>query len=246
MSNINNKKLKSLKNKNIFNTIKNIMNKIKLKFNSMKKTTVDIINKKVTNSKKRKKNKKEFNFDYKTLTKEQIEKELKKEKYKSKYFNILSSTIYGLIIVAALAAIIATLIMPVFQISGSSMDPKYSNGEFVVSVKTNKLKRGDVIAFYHGNKILVKRVIASAGEWIVIDKDGKVYIDGKLLEEPYIDESVLGDCDIKFPYQVPAESYFVLGDNRTIFTDSRNSEIGSIKEEDIIGKILFKLWDANK
>ena len=194
-----------------------------------------------------KKNQKEpIKLDYNAMSIEQIETELKKEKYKSKYFNILSSTIYGLIIVAALAAIIATLIMPVFQISGKSMAPELDNGDLVISIKTKKLNSGDIIAFYHGNKILVKRVIASAGEWVAIDKDGKVYIDGKLLEEPYIDESVLGDCDIKFPYQVPAESWFVLGDNRTIFTDSRNSEIGSIKNEDIIGKILFKLWDANK
>ena len=136
--------------------------------------------------------------------------------------------------------------MPVFQISGSSMAPELENGDLVISIKTKKLNSGDTIAFYHGNKILVKRVIASAGEWVVIDKDGKVYVDGELLQEPYIDELILGDCDIKFPYQVPAESWFVLGDNRTIFTDSRNSEIGSIKNEDIIGKILFKLWDSNK
>ena len=172
--------------------------------------------------------------------------ELKKEKYKSKYFNILSSTVYGLIIVAALAAIIATLVMPVFQISGSSMSPVLDNGDLVVSIKTKKIKSGDMIAFYHGNKILVKRVIARSGQWVVMDEDGKVYVDGKVLEEDYVEELLLGDYDIKFPYQVPAESYFILGDNRKVYTDSRNSEIGSIKEEDIIGKILFKLWDAKK
>ena len=220
--------------------IKNKYEKIKNKINTKEKKQK--IKKKVT-----KKNKKEsIKLDYNSMSIEQIETELKKEKYKSKYFNILSSTIYGLIIVAALAAIIATLIMPVFQISGSSMAPELENGDLVISIKTKKLNNGDIIAFYHGNKILVKRVIASAGEWVVIDKDGKVYVNGELLQEPYIEELMLGDCDIKFPYQVPAESWFVLGDNRTIFTDSRNSEIGSIKNEDIIGKILFKLWDANK
>ena len=206
------------------------------------------IYKKKKNKKTTKKDnvKEKIELDYNSLSIDEIETELKKEKYKSKYFNILSSTVYGLIIVAALAAIIATLIMPVFQISGSSMKPVLNNGDLVISIKTKKLNSGDIIAFYHGNKILVKRVIARAGQWVVIDESGKVYVNGVLLEEPYIESFVLGDCDIKFPYQVPAESWFVLGDNRTIFTDSRNSEIGSIKEEDIIGKILFKLWDTNK
>lgn len=253
MSKIDNKKLKPLKNtnkskynQNILNTIKKIMNKIKLKFNSMKKTVVDIRNKKVTNSKKQKKNKKDFNFDYKTLTKEQIEECLKRETYKSKYFNILTSTIYSLIIIAAIALIVATLIMPVFQISGSAMAPKLNNGDFVVSIKTSNVNSGDIIAFYHGNKILVKRVIARAGQWVVIDEEGNVYVDGILLQETYIDEKMLGDYDIKFPYQVPDGSWFVLSDNRSNVLDSRNSEIGCIKEEDIIGKILFKVWDSNK
>lgn len=203
-------------------------------------------NNKKTDDIKINKQKEEKKLNYNTLSIEDIEVELKKEKYKSKYFNILSSTIYGLIIVAALAAIIATLIMPVFQISGSSMSPFLDNGDLVVSIKTKKIDSGDMIAFYHGNKILVKRVIARSGQWVVMDEDGKVYVDGKVLEEDYVDELVLGDYDIKFPYQVPAESYFVLGDNRKVYTDSRNSEIGSINEEDIIGKILFKLWDAKK
>lgn len=220
--------------------IKNICDKYKDKKKSKKNNVKEI------NNKEKKNQKESIKLDYNSLSIEQIETELKKETYKSKYFNILSSTIYGLIIVAALAALIATLIMPVFQISGTSMAPVLNNGDFVISIKTKKINSGDVIAFYHGNKILVKRVIASAGEWVVIDEEGNVYVDGILLEEPYIDELVLGDCDIKFPYQVPAESWFVLGDNRTNSIDSRNNEIGSIKEEDIIGKILFKLWDANK
>ena len=249
-------KIDNIKDKNkisikkYLDQIKNKYTKIKDKKNT-KKTEEKRLKYKIKELKnkdnKAKNNQKEsIKLDYNSISIEQIETELKKEKYKSKYFNILSSTIYGLIIIAALAAIIATLIMPVFQISGSSMNPELNNGDLVISIKTKKLDNGDIIAFYHGNKILVKRVIASAGEWVVIDKDGKVYINGQLLQEPYIEEFILGNCDIKFPYQVPAESYFVLGDNRTIFTDSRNSEIGTIKNEDIIGKILFKLWDANK
>lgn len=234
MDKIDNKKLKSIKNKNILNILKKIMNTVKLKFNSMKKVTGDI------------RDKKDFNFDYKTLTREQIEKYLKKETYKSKYFNILTSTIYSLIIIAAVSLIIATLIMPVFQISGSAMAPKLNNGDFVVSIKTSNINSGDIIAFYHGNKILVKRVIARAGQWVVIDEEGNVYVDGILLQESYIDEKMLGDYDIKFPYQVPDGSWFVLSDNRFNVLDSRNSEIGCIKEEDIIGKILFKVWDFSK
>ena len=216
-----------------------------IKVNENSKIEKDKNNKKIKSIKKNKQ-KEEKKLNYNTLSIEDIEVELKKEKYKSKYFNILSSTVYGLIIVAALAAIIATLIMPVFQISGSSMSPVLDNGDLVVSIKTKKIDSGDMIAFYHGNKILVKRVIARPGQWVVMDEDGKVYVDGKLLDEDYVEELVLGDYDIKFPYQVPAESYFVLGDNRKVYTDSRNSEIGSINEEDIIGKILFKLWDAKK
>ena len=216
-----------------------------IKVNENSKIEKDKNNKKI-NSIKKNKQKEEKKLNYNTLSIEDIEVELKKEKYKSKYFNILSSTVYGLIIVAALAAIIATLVMPVFQISGSSMSPILDNGDLVVSIKTKKIESGDMIAFYHGNKILVKRVIARSGQWVVMDEDGKVYVDGKVLEEDYVEELLLGDYDIKFPYQVPAESYFVLGDNRKVYTDSRNSEIGSIKEEDIIGKILFKLWDAKK
>ena len=238
---------KDIKEKNIkkkFNDFKNKMDVIKNRYiDKIKSIYKKKKNKKTT---KKDKVKEKIELDYNSLSIDEIETELKKEKYKSKYFNILSSTVYGLIIVAALAAIIATLIMPVFQISGSSMKPVLNNGDLVISIKTKKLNSGDIIAFYHGNKILVKRVIARAGQWVVIDESGKVYVDGVLLEEPYIESFVLGDCDIKFPYQVPAESWFVLGDNRTIFTDSRNSEIGSIKEEDIIGKILFKLWDTNK
>lgn len=219
-----------LKNKilNIVSKIKKIVNKKK---KSAKKNNIDNKNKKIS---------------YKDLTINEIEAELKRETYKSKYKNVLMTTIYALIIIAASAALIATLIMPVLQISSSSMNPIYNEGDIVLSIKTKKINSSDIIAFYHGNKILVKRVIAKAGEWVIIDKDGKVYVDGNLLEEPYINEPVLGDCDIKFPYQVPDGSLFVLGDNRSNMIDSRSSEIGSIKEDDIIGKIIFKLWDANK
>ncbi|MGN1371689.1 MAG: signal peptidase I [Candidatus Coprovivens sp.] len=192
-----------------------------------------------------KKEKPKKEIDIKSLTSKEIEEELKRETYKSKYIKVLKSTIYALVIIAAIATLLATFFMPVFQISGSSMAPKYNNGEFVISIKTTNLKRKDVIAFYHGNKILVKRVIASPGEWVAIDEEGNVYVDGLQLEESYVSNKVIGEYDIEFPYQVPDGHYFVLSDDRTESTDSRNSEIGSISEDDIIGKIVFRVWPFN-
>lgn len=246
-----NKNKQSIKD-NLKNIINRIANKLKDKSVSrkkVKKTSISTDNKLVKESKRKKDTKKDnelVKLDYKSLTTEQIEKELKRETYRLKYFNILSSTVYSLIIIAAIALIVATFIMPVLEISGNSMSPKFDNGDYVVSIKTNNLDTGDIIAFYHGNKILVKRVIAKPGQWVVIDEDGTVYIDGVKLNEPYIEELSLGDCDIKFPYQVPDGSWFVLSDNRTNSIDSRNSDIGSINKDDVIGKILFRIWDANK
>lgn len=190
--------------------------------------------------------KKDENSKVKKISVQELENELKRENYRSKYFKILTSTIYALIIVAAVAAIVATLIMPVLQISGSSMTPTFQEGEIVFSIKTKNLKPGDIIAFYHGNKILVKRVIAGAGSWVNITIDGNVYVNGELLEENYIQEKMLGETNITYPYQVPDGSWFVLGDHREVSIDSRNSEIGCIKQEDIVGKIIFRVWPLKR
>lgn len=183
--------------------------------------------------------------EYKALSSKQVEEELKREAYKSKYIKVLKSTVYALIIISAIATLIATLIMPVLQINGTSMSPTYSGDEIVVSIKTKNLKQGDIIAFYHGNKILVKRVVAGAGSWVTIDKEGNVYVNGSVLNEPYVVEKTLGESNIEYPYQVPDGSWFVLGDNRSDSLDSRNTEVGCIKEDDVIGKILFKVWPLN-
>ena len=190
--------------------------------------------------------KKDESSKVKKISVQELENELKRENYRSKYFKILTSTIYALIIVAAVAAIVATLIMPVLQISGSSMTPTFQEGEIVFSIKTKNLKPGDIIAFYHGNKILVKRVIAGAGSWVNITIDGDVYVNGELLEENYIQEKMLGETNITYPYQVPDGSWFVLGDHREVSIDSRNSEIGCIKQEDIVGKIIFRVWPLKR
>lgn len=191
-------------------------------------------------------NKSKEKIAYKSLTVEQLEKELKRETYRSRYFKILTSTIYALIIVAAVAALVATFVMPVLQISGSSMQPTFTEGEIVLSVKTNNLKQGDIIAFYHGNKILVKRVIAGPGSFVNITIDGNVYVDGVLLDEPYIQEKMLGDTNITYPYQVPDGEWFVLGDQREVSIDSRNTKIGCVSQDDLVGKIVFRVWPLNK
>ena len=189
---------------------------------------------------------KSIKIDYKTLTSKQIEEELKREVYKSKYLKLLKSTIYSLITVAAVAALIATLVMPVLQINGSSMTPTFNEGEIVLSVKTKDLETGDIIAFYHGNKILVKRVIAGAGSWVNMDDEGNVFVDGKRIKEKYVKDKTIGDYDIEFPYQVPDGSYFVLGDHRTVSIDSRNSEIGCIEQENIVGKMIEAVLNSRK
>lgn len=187
-------------------------------------------------------NKNKTKINYQDLTIKEIEQELNKERYKSKYKKILKSTIYSLIIVASISAIIATLIMPVLQISGTSMIPTINEGDIVLSIKTKNLDTKDIVAFYHGNKILVKRIIATPGSWVNITEEGYVYVNDELLNESYVNNISLGNTDIEFPYQVPEDSYFILGDERETSIDSRNSIIGSIKKENIIGKVFFRVW----
>ncbi len=176
---------------------------------------------------------------------ELLKKELDRVNYKTKYRSVLKSTIFMLVVVAAIAVLVATTWLPVLQIYGSSMTPTLNEGEVVVSVKGSSFKQGDLIAFYYGNKILVKRCIATPGQWVDIDEDGNVYVDGKRLKESYVKEKAFGDCDIKLPYQVPEDRYFCMGDHRETSVDSRNSSVGCIAEEQIIGRIFFRIWPLN-
>ena len=172
----------------------------------------------------------------------QLEAELKREKHKHRYRTVLKSTISTLIVVAAVAVLAATLWMPVLQIYGNSMTPTLKEGQIVVSLKGSDLEQGDLVAFYVGNKLLVKRVVAESGEWFDITEEGVVFVNGKELDEPYLQEKAFGECDIELPYQVPESRYFLMGDHRTSSVDSRSSVIGCIDKEQIVGKIVFCVW----
>lgn len=171
-----------------------------------------------------------------------MEAELKRIKRRKRYFRVIQSTVYTLITVAAVAALVATLWMPVLQIHGSSMSPSMDDGNILVSVKGDEYKQGDIIAFYYNNKILVKRVIALPGDWVDIDENGNVSVNGVLIDEPYLKEKAYGNCDLEFPYQVPAARLFVLGDQRAVSVDSRNSTVGCVEKDQIVGKIVFRVW----
>ena len=172
----------------------------------------------------------------------QLEQELKRETYRRRYNRVLRSTIYTLITVAAVAVLVATLFLPVLRIYGTSMTPTTTDGDIVVSVKGGSFERGDIIAFWFNNKILVKRVIAQAGEWVDIDEAGNVSINGEPLDEPYLTEKALGECDIELPYQVPDGRLFVMGDHRSTSSDSRSRAVGCVAEEQIVGKLVFRVW----
>lgn len=171
-----------------------------------------------------------------------LQKELKRERYNRRFRRLLRSTVNALIVVAAVAALVATLVLPVLQIAGTSMEPSLNDGDIVLLVKTDRLESGDLCAFYFSNKILIKRIIAIPGDYIWIESDGTVFLNGQELEEPYVDEKALGECDVDFPYQVPENHYFVMGDKRETSIDSRSSVIGCIAEDQIVGKIFWKVW----
>ena len=177
---------------------------------------------------------------------EEIQKERKRIRKSDYYRQSLRSTVSVLVVVAAVAVLIATLFLPILQISGDSMSPTLEHDEIIVLLKTKEFDRGDLVGFYYQGKILLKRVIALPEDEVAIDADGNVYVNGELLEEPYVTDKGLGDCDLEFPYKVPGTGYFVLGDQRSNSVDSRNSVIGAISREDIIGKIFVRVWPLSE
>ena len=177
---------------------------------------------------------------------QQLEAELNRVKYRSRYRSVFRSTVYTLITVAAVSILVATLWLPVLQIYGSSMTPTLQDGEIIFSVKTSEFEPGEIVAFYYNNKILVKRVICGPGDWIDIDEDGTVYVNEVRLEEPYLTEKALGDCNIDLPFQAPDGKVFVMGDHRSTSVDSRNTAVGCVAQEQIVGKIIFRIWPLNR
>ena len=175
-------------------------------------------------------------------TMDQIETERKRYRWKKTYLKALRGTISVLTYMAAVAALIATLVLPVLQIEGKSMEPTLVNGDIVLLTKTTSFSRGELCGFSWNNKLLIKRVIGLPGDWIEIDTDGTVYLNGEQLDEPYAQQLAVGECDLEFPFQVPQEQYFVLGDMRESSIDSRNTLIGCVEKDQIVGKVFFRVW----
>ena len=173
---------------------------------------------------------------------EEVKAERERLAYRSRYTRVLRSTIYALVVVAAVAVLLATLFLPVLQVSGDSMNPTLQDRDIIVLVKTDHMKTGDLCGFYWQNKLLLKRIIGLPGDIITLDEDGVVTVNGEVLDEPYVDELALGECDIKFPYQVPENRYFVLGDHRATSIDSRSSVIGCVEKSQIVGKVFLRVW----
>ena len=177
---------------------------------------------------------------------EQIEQERNRLRHQRRYSKTLQSTIAIFVVVAALSVLVATLWMPVLRIYGASMVPTLEDGQIVVSVKSSSFKLGDIIAFYQGNKLLIKRFIAGPADWVDIDIDGNVSVNGVVLDEPYIDEKAYGETNIELPYQVPDKRYFLMGDNRDESVDSRSTAVGCISDNQIVGKVIFRIWPLNR
>ena len=176
------------------------------------------------------------------LSTENLKEELRRIRYIEKYRSTIRSTVSILITVAALAILVANFLIPAFQIYGNSMTPTLTEGEIVLALKGDDYETGQLIAFYYNNKILVKRVIAGPGDWVDIDEEGNTYVNNQLLDEPYVFEKSLGDCNIELPYQVPENRIFVMGDHRSVSVDSRNSSIGCVSQEQIAGRLVFRVW----
>lgn len=179
-------------------------------------------------------------------TSEQLEGVVRKNRRRRDYFHILKNTVFSLVVAAAVAVIISVLLFPVLRITGKSMTPSLMPDELVVCRRKSDYKRGDIIAFYFNNKILVKRVVALSGDVVEIKDDGTLNVNGYDVDEPYVSEKALGECDIEMPYTVPEQKVFVMGDDRSVSIDSRSEKVGCVSEEEVVGKVIFRLWPFKK
>lgn len=184
----------------------------------------------------------ESEYNNVNISAQQIQAELARVERQSSFWRLMRSSVYILIVVAACAVLVAVIFLPVLRIYGTSMKPTLNEGEIVVSIKGAKVEQGDIVGVYYGSKLLIKRCVATERQWVEIDKDGNVYVDGVYLDEPYLTEKALGECNIEMPYQVPDNMIFVLGDHRESSIDSRNTSVGCIDTDEIVGKIVFRIW----
>ncbi len=173
---------------------------------------------------------------------EAVAAERKRLEYRRRYRKTLRSTIYALVVVAAISVLLATLFLPVLQVSGTSMEPTLSDGDVILLLKSGEFETGELVGFYYQNKLLLKRVIGGPGDVIDIDEEGNVFVNGEQLDEPYLTEKSFGESDLTYPYQVPENRYFVLGDNRSTSIDSRSSVVGCIEKDQIVGKVILRVW----
>ena len=173
---------------------------------------------------------------------ELLEAELSRSRQRARRGSVVRSTAYSLLIVAAVAVILVILVMPVLSIEGVSMETTLYDGDVVIALNNHKFKTGDVVGFYFNNEVLIKRVVATETDWVDIDKEGNVYVNNVKLDEPYVTEKAFGDCNIAFLSQVPEGACFVLGDHRATSIDSRNTSVGCISNDVVVGKLLLRIW----
>ena len=177
---------------------------------------------------------------------EALKEELARENARHQFRRSLWNVAVVLVVVAAVTALVATRLLVLIQINGDSMSPTLASGEVIFLHQTKEIRKGDIVGFYYGGRILLKRVIGSEGDWIEMDREGNVYVNGEPLSEPYLTERSLGKCNLEFPYQVPEGMLFVLGDNRAVSVDSRTRSLGCVEESRIVGRAVFRAWPLER
>lgn len=176
----------------------------------------------------------------------QLEAELNRVKSRRRRHSALRNTTCAVVAIVAAAVLTATLWMPVLRSYGGSMTPTLQDGEILLAIRTSDLAPGDIVAFYCNNTLLVKRIICGPGDWVDMDEAGNVCVNQVALDEPYLTEKALGDCNIQLPYQVPDGKYFVMGDHRATSLDSRNTAVGCVAQEQLLGRVLFRVWPLSR